>query len=75
MKNNHLVIGRHYIQQGRTIRFPWGQELKNLLLEDWASSQSARFRKKNVNAEGPIKPSIEKPRLKTNQRIKVKFNH
>lgn len=32
--NNTLLVGRHYFQNEKVIRFPWGPELINKLMED-----------------------------------------
>lgn len=34
IRKGHLANGRHYFRINRTIRFPWGEDLISLLMED-----------------------------------------
>ena len=66
LKSGHLRSGRHYIRIGGTIRFPWGPELLQRLLED-TPEEEPRQKAENANKSGESFPQPTTARKRESQ--------
>ena len=70
--NNTLLMGRHYFQNEKIIRFPWGPELINKLMEDCVFGQpEADTPRQEKNIPNFRPPKKDQPSTVTNKRSDI----
>lgn len=71
LKSGHLRAGRHFIRLGGTVRFPWGPELCNRLMEDSVEPQP----KPETKESEPEKEPLRHPQPARKRESQINLNY